>query len=381
MSTNPKENAFQSNYPTVVYMDSDYNDGPPLMTFLEVRPHVEAEELVLPPPYPPTSRFDTACFPRIDRSNPPVECFFISASKQSSNRLHIRFRDIIAQLREQISNIRRGASYLFGNTYRQLTSWDDECWTASEIASGILEAAGVAAGVSAEYETWIAREPFNRWKLMFMEVFLKVYTGLIVMSTSVSEEVDGEWRYFDNKVIIWLLRLLDDFLNPYVANLESCITRWLENVHLWSTRNYKTTMYLGLLGRLPRACSTTSTTAPARPGVAFATPTPAFMSTSTRSRMANRSKSVGRKPLAPPKRLADTPRVVPSSTVVDEPERISRTLRTVHAPETCFEFDDITSTTSSARGRTREPRNLIEAPRRPHLERDRSDDVENPQED
>jgi len=92
---------------------------------------------------------------------------------------------------------------------------------------------------------------------MMCECFTKVDMGLTILATSVADEYDGEWRLFDDRVIVWLVGLLLETLVPTCVNLESCVSRWYENVTLWSARNYvEPTLYFGVLSRTPRAHAT-----------------------------------------------------------------------------------------------------------------------------
>ena len=62
---------------------------------------------------------------------------------------------------------------------------------------------------------------FNRWKVMLMDTYYKIHVGLEILATSVYCEVDGEWRVFDNRVIIWLVDiLLMDESIPILENSE-----------------------------------------------------------------------------------------------------------------------------------------------------------------
>jgi len=206
------------------------------------------------------------------------------------------------------------------------------------IATALLEASNTAASIATEYQTWMEGDNiFNRWKLMFMDVFIKIFTGLEILGMSIANEVDGEWRHMDNRVCIWLSDLLVVMLSPRVSNLESCVSRWIENIHLWSTRNYPPHMYLGLLGRLPRAIVDMTP----RKEVAFATSSSTSTSVRSglpsrqRSRTATRSKSVERTPLATGVSKRSSTR---GSTTITSP--INMASRQVGTSDENFEFPE-----------------------------------------
>ena len=256
-STN-RASAFDTYHPVVTLLDTELALGPPLLSrhqFTNTHPHFDKDYFDCPPAYHPSSRYPRVEFSRVDVDAPPYECMFVKPTKVLDNKIKPYIKLMIGDLRTKLREIHRGARYLFASTYEDLTSWnEEENWTPGDIATALLDASSAAASIATEYQSWMEGDNiFNRWKLMFMDVFIKLFTGLEILGMSIANEVDGEWRYMDNRVCIWLSDILVGILSPRVSNLESCASRWIENVHLWSTRNYPPHMYLGLLGRLPRA--------------------------------------------------------------------------------------------------------------------------------
>ena len=68
---------FQSVYPLQYYLEDAPPYRPPLVEKEPVKPHIDSEEFLEPPPYPPTSQFPTVHHPRVNVLNPPYECYFV----------------------------------------------------------------------------------------------------------------------------------------------------------------------------------------------------------------------------------------------------------------------------------------------------------------
>jgi len=132
---------------------------------------------------------------------------------------------------------------------------DGFTFSADDMSNALLDSADAAATVATAFRRLLILEPaFNRWMSMMLETFYKMDAGLTSLATSVSVEVDGEWRLCDNRVIVWLVQILLKSIEINVINQEPCVSRWQENVSLWTTRNFNNTnYYLGVLSCTPRA--------------------------------------------------------------------------------------------------------------------------------
>ena len=255
MSTNPKSYAgFQGKYPLLVTFDSD--GTPPILERIESKPHYDDDFYMDPPPYPPSEAYPTKQFPRINRKNPPPECYFVRPIVDYKVTIGPRFAIPMKQLRNKLRDLIRYTSYIFAPTITEMEREQEDSYSADDMVNILLDSANLALDIASSYKERIEMETsFNRWKIMLMDTYYKIHVGLEILATSVYCEVDGEWRVFDNRIILWLVTILIDILCGTLANPESCMTRWWENTNLWSCRNYHYSLYAGCVGRLGRAVS------------------------------------------------------------------------------------------------------------------------------
>jgi len=315
--------SFHTKYPTttfIVDLEAQYVN-PPIAQLFEARPHTETDEFREPPLYPPCSAFPKSRFRRIDNDFPPFECYFTTRrTYANSYSLRPEFATPTTALRSELRMFIRHSDYVLDDTFQTLRSSVDneETYSGDDMCAALLECSNLTATVTSAYrKSLLADSSFNRWKAMMCECYTKVDMGLTILATSVADEYDGEWRLFDDRVIVWLVQLLLETLIPTCVNLESCISRWYENVTLWSARNYvEPTLYFGVLSRTPRAHVTY------QPHVQFesaesTSETPTARSTRSSSRTAIRSRS--QRPSMTARKSYYEKRTKPISTSVTSP--------------------------------------------------------------
>jgi hypothetical protein len=188
----------------------------------------------------------------VDVLDPPYECYFI---KRRLNTKKFTLREELAvpmtYLRATLRCFMRHASYVLTDNLEELRSMLDDgiTFTADDMSNSLLGAADAAATVASAFRRVLIQEPsFNRWMSMMLETYYKMDAGLTSLGTSVAVEVDGEWRLCDNRTIVWLVGVLLRGIEVNVINQESYVSRWQENVNLWTTRNFNDpNYYLGVL--------------------------------------------------------------------------------------------------------------------------------------
>ena len=238
-----------------------------------------------PPPYPPSEAYPSKQFPRINRKNPPPECYFVRPIVDYKVTIGPKFAIPMQQLRNKLRDLTRYTSYIFAPTITEMEREQEDSYSADDMVNIQLDSANLALDIASSYKERIEMETsFNRWKIMLMDTYYKIHVGLEILATSVYCEVDGEWRVFDNRIILWLVTILIDILCGTLANPESCMTRWWENTNLWSCRNYHYSLYAGCVGRLGRAVTYPEPRLTASISSSTATP---------HNRQAIRSQSVG----------------------------------------------------------------------------------------
>ena len=105
MSTNPKSYAgFQGKYPLLVTFDSD--GTPPMLERIESKFHYDDDFYMDPPPYPPSEAYPSKQFPRINRKNPPPECYFVRPIVDYKVTIGPKFAIPMKQLRNKLRDLR-----------------------------------------------------------------------------------------------------------------------------------------------------------------------------------------------------------------------------------------------------------------------------------
>ena len=119
MSTNPKSYAgFQGKYPLLVTLDSD--GTPPMLERIESKPHYDEDFYMDRPPYPPSEAYPSNQFPRINRKNPPPECYFVRPIVDYKVTIGPKFAIPMKQLRNKLRDLARYTSYIFAPTVTEM---------------------------------------------------------------------------------------------------------------------------------------------------------------------------------------------------------------------------------------------------------------------
>jgi hypothetical protein len=165
-------------------------------------------------------------FARVDPLHPTPECFFIKP--EYSNRSLIPkydFQKREAEWKQKLHDFTVGESYQLS-----LDGQKDAFWNLSDEAASIARMKLEQASCIGYLEPTL---------MLLHRTWLSMSEGLATLVFELDVEDDEAFRYCDNNVIYYLLMLLDNYNDASIANFGNLIERWLENVMLWTSRNYR----------------------------------------------------------------------------------------------------------------------------------------------
>jgi len=172
--------------------------------------------------------------PRINKGAPPQYCYFTQLNTARNRRLgpsstreaEEKFTQLLRQIVQQSVSL---------NDIQKL------------IKAAVLNAKQIEMGKLTYL--WELRY-YHQPTIQVAEAWKEITLGLALINNEL-EYPETAYRYCDNSVLLYLLKLLEEIINPQVVNFQEAAENWSENVKLWVCQNYDRYYALRVLAHAP----------------------------------------------------------------------------------------------------------------------------------